>query len=48
MKGITLFRTVDDARIEGFEVYNDSYLEYVIVCKERTGQRVFAIALRNS
>ena len=46
MKGITVFKTVNDARYEGFEVYDPSYIDYIVVCKATPSGRAFAIALR--
>ena len=48
MKGITVFKNVSDARYEGFEVYDPTYTDYIIVCKATKSGRAFAIALRGA
>lgn len=46
MKGMLVFRTVSDARSEGFEVYDDLPSDYIVVSKTTSNGRAFAIALR--
>ena len=46
MKGIMVFKNVDDARAEGFEIYDNFSVEYIVVWKATPSGRAFAIALR--
>ncbi|MGB8965084.1 MAG: hypothetical protein WCB99_05545 [Candidatus Cybelea sp.] len=48
MRGITVFKNVNDARVEGFEIYDSSYADYIIVSKAMMSGRAFAIALREA
>ncbi|HTZ53961.1 MAG TPA: hypothetical protein VMB20_02775 [Candidatus Acidoferrum sp.] len=46
MKGMLVFKSVSDARSEGFDVYDDLEGDYIVVSKATSSGRAFAIALR--
>ena len=46
MKGILVFKDVDDARAEGFDIYDRPPGDYIVVWKATAAGRAFAIALR--
>ncbi|MGC2128593.1 MAG: hypothetical protein WA629_00730 [Candidatus Aquilonibacter sp.] len=45
MKGVLVFKNVDDARAEGFEIYDRPRGDYIVVSKATPAGRAFAIAL---
>jgi hypothetical protein len=47
MKGILVFKSLDDARAEGFDIYDRTRGDYIVVSKATAAGRAFAIALRS-
>ena len=45
MKGVLVFKNVDDARAEGFDIYDRPRGDYIVVSKATPAGRAFAIAL---
>ncbi|MGA7747238.1 MAG: hypothetical protein WCA52_09565 [Candidatus Aquilonibacter sp.] len=45
MKGILVFKNVEDARAEGFDIYDRPCGDYIVVSKATAAGRAFAIAL---